>query len=223
MALFTTIVKKITAQVNGTIMKRWNLKSQYLMISELGHHLGHGGSLERKSVGKNIINVDSFSLNDDLMEVFMIYISSDESQGHGSGQANKFMSLPSAIIGRRRYTPGTLGNNNGNSNVEFLHADKEAFGQIQTIFQAEITGKKIWLIIKPFESLRGRQKSNDPFSRYPGLNALILSARLQAEVLIPEEFIIGHIAMLKNISGLYGINQETWTVVKLGKKVSPLD
>jgi hypothetical protein len=99
----------------------------------------------------------------------------------------------------------------GNSYIEFL------FGTIKNIFGSNQTPGRTWIIINPFKEL---DKSEDPYNEYPDLNCRLVRDEFEVPVIVEQEKIIGHVAVLKNPGGTFGIESKTVTAVGLGTMVS---
>ncbi|OAV85926.1 hypothetical protein PTTG_30189, partial [Puccinia triticina 1-1 BBBD Race 1] len=101
----------------------------------------------------------------------------------------------------------------GNSLVEFHLGKDQQFGQIEQIFQSDQTPQRSWLVVNPFKEL---QRIEDPYGEYLDLNCRLVKANHDASVLIGENRVIGHVAIMRNIAGTFGVASTTISAVGLG-------
>ena len=129
--------------------------------------------------------------------------------------------ITSLVSRRRTYTAASSHKVNGNSNVEFFQGTKKVYGEIMMIFCCGSAGTDRWFIIAPYDSLKGRQVQNNPWREYEEkCHCYMVLASKGKDVVVHENEIIGHVAIMDNKEGQFGISQPTKTVVSLGILVS---
>jgi hypothetical protein len=98
-----------------------------------------------------------------------------------------------------------------------LFGANQRFGTIKEIFGSIQTPGKTWVIVNPFKEL---DKSDDPYNEYPDLNCRLVRDEFEVPIIVENTKIIGHVAVLKNPEGTFGIGFKTVTAVGLGTVVS---
>jgi len=124
------------------------------------------------------------------------------------------LSLNITTINGRNYS--STDSHVGNSHVEFSFGQIQRFGTIKKIFHSTQTPGKTWMILMPWKEL---DKSDDPYNKYPDLNCRLVRDEFEASVIVEQGKIIGHVAVLKNPAGTFGIQVKTITAVGLGTMV----
>ena len=108
----------------------------------------------------------------------------------------------------------------GNSNIEFSRFGKRVFGRITLLFKSN-SDETVWILVWPFESLRSWDYPKNPYKDLTQLNTQLLYAnKLEKAEVVHQSMIVGHIAILQNVEGTFGISRKTISAVSLGNVVS---
>ncbi|EFP77971.1 uncharacterized protein PGTG_03927 [Puccinia graminis f. sp. tritici CRL 75-36-700-3] len=129
-----------------------------------------------------------------------------------------FVKVKSVEIFHRKYVPAKDSHRQppGNSNVEFYDSGLQLFGRISRLFKDSVTNT-VWFLIRPFATLNRWDEPKNPYKDHPQLNTRLLYAnKLGRELVIHHSRVVGHIAILENEEGTFGVNKETISAVSLG-------
>jgi hypothetical protein len=148
-----------------------------------------------------------------------------EGNTSGGEVKNMVITVKSAQMFNRRYVASKdlFENTPGNSNVEIDQGGDRIFGRISLLF-SDSTREDVWFVIRPFVTLNRWDQEKNPYKGLPQLNVKLLYARkLEKAVVVHQSKVVGHIAILGNKAGTFGINQGTISAVSLGSVVSIFD
>ena len=196
-----------TAEIPKTLLKKWHINSTLQLITP---------TADTTLLEKDKKHLD---LDDQMMKKWKRAIAGKETSRGRLGDNLQLDSKVSTVkmITIKNKPFSTANHHLGNSYVEFLFGTDQRFGSISSIFCSSQTHGKIWIIINPLKEL---DKSDDPYDEYPDLNCRLVHDEFEAAVIVEQERIIGHVAVLKNPGGTFGIEGRTITAVGLGTVVS---
>lgn len=107
----------------------------------------------------------------------------------------------------------------GNSNVEVVHGGERLFGRISLLFVAH-SGGDVWLLFRPFSTLNCWDQPKSPYKDLPQLNTrLLYSNKFDQGIVVHQSRIVGHLALLENKEGTFGVTRPTVSAVSLGRVV----
>lgn len=133
---------------------------------------------------------------------------------------NDVHELRTVKIAKKSYTGKKY--ENGNSLINFFVGKEEKFGQIEKIFESTQLIGKTWIIVNPWKEISPEDVSKDPYGKYPDLNCRLVRCEMDVSIVVNTDRIIGHAACLKNVTGTFNIQYETFGMVGLGRLVSHL-
>ncbi|KAI9620913.1 hypothetical protein H4Q26_013588 [Puccinia striiformis f. sp. tritici PST-130] len=101
----------------------------------------------------------------------------------------------------------------GNSYIHFTLEGKDLFGSIQTLFATEQCPNAIFARVSLFLDVDQKGPRIDPYSKISSLHYRLLARpKTPKTIVICIKHIIGHVAVLSNVSGVFGIDIETISV-----------
>jgi hypothetical protein len=199
------------------MMKEWHLNSKYQLLLNSQERKKTSGMVGPASPKKK---EKIFELNGPLMIKWKHVIAGKETSRGRLGQEQLVLNSTVALlcqvsIDGKNFTP--LDHHTGNSLVKFWFGADQCFGTIQKIFKSTQTPGQTWLLVNPFKEL---DHSIDPYGEYPDLNCCLVKDELEAHVIVERGKVIGHVAVLRNPGGTFGIPFKTITAVGLRTAVS---
>ncbi|KAI9608607.1 hypothetical protein KEM48_005265 [Puccinia striiformis f. sp. tritici PST-130] len=101
----------------------------------------------------------------------------------------------------------------GNSYIHFTLEGKDLFGSIQTLFATEQCPNAIFARVSLFLDVDQKGPRINPYSKISSLHYRLLARpKTPKTIVICIKHIIGHVAVLSNVSGVFGIDIETISV-----------
>ena len=203
-------------EIPKTLLKEWHINSTLqLVISSMEHK--QGLLMTTTEAGED---ATGYHLDAQMMTKWKRAIAGKETS-RGRLGANpmelraEVASLKITKIRGKNFS--STDQHRGNSHVEFLFGQDQRFGTIKKIFNSSQTPGKTWMILLPWKEL---DESDDPYNKYPDLNCRLVRDEFEASVIVEQGKIIGHVAVLKNPAGTFGLEIKTITAVGLGTMAS---
>ena len=206
----------VLAEIPKTLLKEWHINSTLQLVIRGVEHK-KGLLMATSDAGEK---KDRYHLDAQMMVKWKRAIAGKEtSRGRLSADSMELWaevaSLKKTTIHGKNFS--STDDHRGNSHVEFLFGHDQRFGTIKKIFNSSQTPGKTWMILMPWKEL---DKRDDPYHKYPDLNCRLVRDELESSVVVEKAKIIGHVAVLKNPAGTFGIAAKTITAVGLGTMVS---
>ncbi|POW07959.1 hypothetical protein PSTT_07897 [Puccinia striiformis] len=101
----------------------------------------------------------------------------------------------------------------GNSYIHFTLEGSDSFGSIQTLFSTDQIPNTTFAQVALFVDVEQKGPRIDPYHKVSSLHYQLLARpKIPKTVVICIKDIIGHVAVLSNVSGVFGIDTETISV-----------
>lgn len=143
-------------------------------------------------------------------------------QSTGAEIENCVIKVASVELFNQKYVATKMlnGTTAGNSNIEVMHAGKSVYGRITLLFRVEASDE-MWFVVCPFGKMSNWDKSKSPYKKLPNIHIqMFYQEKYDKTIVVPLKAVIGHIAVLANPEGTFGIAKKTVSVVGLGNIVS---
>ncbi|KAI9629727.1 hypothetical protein KEM48_012637 [Puccinia striiformis f. sp. tritici PST-130] len=109
----------------------------------------------------------------------------------------------------------------GNSYIHFTLGGKDLFGSIQALFATEQIPNAIFAQVALFLDVDQKGSPINPYRELSSLHYQLLARpKIPKTIVICIKHVIGHIAVLSNVSGVFGIDTETVSVAIVHHLVS---
>ena len=108
-----------------------------------------------------------------------------------------------------------------NSNVEISQHEDHFYARISMLFTAPgVSGEDVWFVVFPFSKLNKADQPKSPYKNLPQLNTKLLYwGKFEEAVVVHQSRVVGHVAILENEEGTFGVSWRTISVVSLGSMV----
>ncbi|KAI9606759.1 hypothetical protein H4Q26_006296 [Puccinia striiformis f. sp. tritici PST-130] len=101
----------------------------------------------------------------------------------------------------------------GNSYIHFLLEGSALFGSIQTIFTTDQIPNTTFAPVALFVEVEQKGTRIDPYRKISSLHYQLLTRpKTPKTIVICVKHVIGHVAVLTNVSGVFGLDTETISV-----------
>jgi hypothetical protein len=213
-------------EIHHTLLNTWNQIAAYYGLENQNNfgseaNVGEEGptnyvkrTMTQKEQRKNL-DSKLYSLWKAQWEEFGVKGCEDESLG------KEVVKVKSVEIFNRKYVPSKDVNcrSPANSNVEVFYCGDRIFGRINLLFVGKSAGD-VWFVVRPFTRLNRWDQPKNPYKDLMQLNTrLLYSKKFEPAIVVHQSRVVGHIAILENEEGTFGINRETISAVSLGSVV----
>lgn len=209
--------------MHKTLMNTWNQKAHYYgLVNQSGINMmglaSASGQMEKSSTKLKVTKLEQHAFKQWLMQLAKFGLDREGEEG-SEGVVTKVKTLK---MFNRQYKAAKdlYVEPPGNSNIEFSRFGKRVFGRITLLFKSN-SDETIWLLVRPFETLRSWDAPKNPYKDLKQLNTQLLYAnKLEKAEVVHQSMVVGHIAILENVEGTFGISRKTISAVSLGNVVS---
>ncbi|KAI7962764.1 hypothetical protein MJO28_000858 [Puccinia striiformis f. sp. tritici] len=206
--------------LSKTLFRRWIQRATLKRlngITDMNHEEGTQGAKPTKS--PTPIEAEIYDEWLDYLNTYPPYSSTNWVRDTpGVDQSHSTIVEPMAILlpcfkdaQKKNYTVET--GHAGNSYIHFTLEGKDLFGSIQTLFATEQCPNAIFARVSLFLDVDQKGPRIDPYSKISSLHYRLLARpKTPKTIVICIKHIIGHVAVLSNVSGVFGIDIETISV-----------